>query len=39
MGQIQNYSDSRGLCFLVKHEDDGTMAGYDPNELTIIYER
>ena len=38
-GVIRNYSDSHGLCFSVKHEDDGTTAGYDPDELTIIYER
>lgn len=41
-GVIENYSDSHGLCFNVKHDDPenyGTRAGYDPDELTIIYER
>lgn len=41
-GIIEGYSDSHGLCFNVKHDDPdnyGTTAGYDPDELTIIYER
>lgn len=38
-GIIQNYSDSHGLCFQVKHEDDGSTAGYDPDELTLLIGR
>ncbi len=32
-GSIVSFSDSHGLCFCVRHDDDGSMAFYDPDEI------
>ena len=34
-GTIEDYSDSHGLCYKVRH-DDGTESWYNPEELEAI---
>jgi hypothetical protein len=34
-GVVTGRSDGHGLCFEVRHED-GTVAWYDPDELTVL---
>ena len=35
-GVVVNHSGSHGLCYKVKHDDDGTEAWYTPEELEEI---
>lgn len=35
VGKIIGYSNSHGICYDVKHYD-GTVASYEPEELTLI---
>ncbi len=38
-GVIIAHHDSHGLCYDVKHDDDGSVGTYDPDELTFTKGR
>jgi len=35
-GTIVSEHDSHGHCFMVRHNDDGVIAGYEPQELLPV---
>ena len=35
-GTIECHHDSHGLCYEVKHDDDGSIGAYEPTEFEII---